>query len=610
MPQKTFWTAFWIIVLIATSLRLYNYFEIPYTHDEYSAINRTQFESFSEVIEKGVMVEGHPAGVQVFMYGYVKLFGSEPWIVRIPFLLLGILSVVLIILIGRKVGNDYTGLIAGAFAAVSQYFLFYSLVARPYSPGLFFVLAAMFTLMTIIKAPKNVIWHWIVYGICLAATPYIHYFAAFTAFVLYTLGLFFMPKAKVKTYILTGFGSLLLFLPHLDLFYKQFSMKGIGDWLPVPEWDFLSYYFNYSFHFSKAYSLIFIVLFITSAYFVVKERRWILLMFPSIWLIVYFTAFFYSRHVSSVLQVSTMLFAIPGVLLFSGNAFIRTKGSLFPLAIVALILVTGLTTLIYNRDHYNVMRNGLFKKSVETLCAQSEENGHDGVLFVSNHGYIPAMLGAEKCSGEVIFTPPGSLVELHEKLNDGRFSFVGIMINGTLSGALSMIKSHFPCHILANKYDRGEFHYFSRVGKNVQNEWDTIVQKRFNYSGNGEFLDIAKLDLDSIKMNSWSEIDIVLRFKPDSISDDLMVVSDLWIDEERVDWRGTKASQCGFDADGVRTIHHSIPFMDIHHDHKLLTLKTYVYNPQRNHFQAIEGLVMVRKANRLRYSLYDQIPED
>ncbi len=39
-----------------------------------------------ELIEGGVKVDGHPAGIHVFLYYWTKLFGTNEWIVKLPFI--------------------------------------------------------------------------------------------------------------------------------------------------------------------------------------------------------------------------------------------------------------------------------------------------------------------------------------------------------------------------------------------------------------------------------------------------------------------------------------------------------------------------------------------
>ena len=46
-----------IIMIVAAVLRFYNYFEIPFTHDEFSALFRTNFPDFQTLIDQGVKVD-------------------------------------------------------------------------------------------------------------------------------------------------------------------------------------------------------------------------------------------------------------------------------------------------------------------------------------------------------------------------------------------------------------------------------------------------------------------------------------------------------------------------------------------------------------------------
>ncbi|MFZ4414916.1 MAG: hypothetical protein ACOYOV_17650, partial [Bacteroidales bacterium] len=55
-----------IILAVGVILRFYKFTEIPFTNDELSALYRARFDSFHELIAKGVLIDGHPAGVQVF----------------------------------------------------------------------------------------------------------------------------------------------------------------------------------------------------------------------------------------------------------------------------------------------------------------------------------------------------------------------------------------------------------------------------------------------------------------------------------------------------------------------------------------------------------------
>jgi len=72
-----------IILLLAALLRFYNYAGWSLSNDELSALSRLQFDSFGEMIRQGVMLgDFHPAGVQVFLWFWVKVFGNSVVAVR------------------------------------------------------------------------------------------------------------------------------------------------------------------------------------------------------------------------------------------------------------------------------------------------------------------------------------------------------------------------------------------------------------------------------------------------------------------------------------------------------------------------------------------------
>jgi len=127
-----------IIILTGAVLRFWRLSEIPFTYDEFSAIFRTQFATFHELIEKGVKIDTHPAGVQVFLFYLVKLFGISEAIVKTPFILFGLLSVWLVYLIGKDWFSPATGLVSASFVSFLQFPVMYSQIARPYASGFVF----------------------------------------------------------------------------------------------------------------------------------------------------------------------------------------------------------------------------------------------------------------------------------------------------------------------------------------------------------------------------------------------------------------------------------------------------------------------------------------
>jgi 4-amino-4-deoxy-L-arabinose transferase-like glycosyltransferase len=121
-----------LLMLAATFLRLWSFADLPFMYDEFSALLRTHYNSLSELIRVGVMEnDSHPAGVQVFLYYWVKMTGFNEFWVKLPFAVMGISSVFLIYLIGKLWFNETTAIIAACWVSVMQFFVFYSQLARP-----------------------------------------------------------------------------------------------------------------------------------------------------------------------------------------------------------------------------------------------------------------------------------------------------------------------------------------------------------------------------------------------------------------------------------------------------------------------------------------------
>jgi len=239
------------ILLLAAVLRFYHYREIPLTHDELSALSRVYFSNFSDLIQQGVIPDTHPAGIQVFLYYWVKLLGDAAWVVKFPFTIFGLLSVWLVYLIGSRWFNETTGLLSAAFFATIQYTVLYSQVARPYSSGLFFSLLMVYYWSNLMQSPdKNFLRNSLVFVISASLCTYNHYFSLLFAFIVGISGLFLIRKQYRIRYMVSGVCIALLYIPHLKIFLHQLQVGGVGGWLAEPQWDFFFRYPAYIFNFS------------------------------------------------------------------------------------------------------------------------------------------------------------------------------------------------------------------------------------------------------------------------------------------------------------------------------------------------------------------------
>ncbi|MCH8317636.1 MAG: glycosyltransferase family 39 protein [Bacteroidetes bacterium] len=137
--------SFLIIILVLGSwLRFHHYGEMSLANDELSALYRLNFDTFGDLIDKGVKPDGHPAFVQVFLYYWIKLSGISEYALRFPFVIAGIVSIWLVYLIGCRWFNKTTGVFAALSISFLQFTVYYSQLARPYSLGLLFSLLTVY----------------------------------------------------------------------------------------------------------------------------------------------------------------------------------------------------------------------------------------------------------------------------------------------------------------------------------------------------------------------------------------------------------------------------------------------------------------------------------
>ena len=376
-----------IIMVVAAVLRLWKLGQIPFMHDEFSALLRTRFDNFHDFIQQGIMPDSHPIGVQLFLWGWVKLFGWSAFWVKLPFVLMGIGSIYLIYLIGRQWFNRKAGLFSAAFFAVSQFTIFYSQLARPYSAGLFFVLLmAVFWYKVVFGTKTPTMKTYIGFALSAWACSLTQYFSIAQAGLIFLTGLFFLPKERRKAYWLSGIAAVVLFAPTLPIFYQQLFVSGsIGGWLSAPKFsfftDFLQYTMNYSQLFMFATGIIILLPLILGKRSKLRQPlRWAGIA----WFVIIFAiAFIYSLKREPILQHSTLIFSYPFVIIVAFSLFgTRTLSPWQTALVVAVILFVGTTSLIMERRHFDLMYHQGYDQIASEMKQDKEQYG-DKIQFAT-----------------------------------------------------------------------------------------------------------------------------------------------------------------------------------------------------------------------------------
>ncbi|MGM0649049.1 MAG: glycosyltransferase family 39 protein [Bacteroidota bacterium] len=628
-----------LILMVATALRFYNFGEIPFTHDEFSALFRTNFDGFSEMIQKGVKPDGHPAGIQVFLYFWVKLFGKTEWVVKLPFAICGILSVYLVYAIAKQWFNETVGLISSAFIASIQYTVMYSQIARPYISGLFFSLLMVYYLTKLIKTPeKHFYKNGIFFILSASLCTYNHYFSLLFAAIAGISGLFFIKKKYVSRYIISGIIIFILYLPHLNIFFHHLEMGGVEGWLGKPNNDFIINYIHYIFNFSHASLGLALFLILFGMYKIkVNHHYYKYSVLSLLWfLLPLLIGFYYSVYVNAVLQYSVLIFSLP-FLFFVLFGHIKQHKVKTNLMLVCIILLVNASSLIFERKHYDLFYNSRYECILKDYHKINKAN--DNVLsIIDSHKKITAYyLSKFKIEPDFIWFDSFKsdnefkLViqqqsKSHEKLFFGCLSSTNILL-------IPIIQEYYPVIEKQNNYFGGNSYLFSKKGKNKnaiisslkfettdKTSWNADTSKytdSISYEGNNSyFMDCETLwgpkyseKLNKIINNKNNYIDISVKAKSTNGFDDIILVASLTSNDSIIHWRGSNFNKFAdykyYNGNWV-TIHNSIKLSDATLNYDDLMFSTYIWNKGGKSFYMDNFRIKIRKGNPVIYGLLEK----
>jgi uncharacterized membrane protein len=396
---------FVVLALVYAAMRFSQYTAWSLTNDELSALMRLRYDSIGDLINLGVRENDmHPMGVQLLMWIWTSIFGISASVVRLPFVLMGVGTLVFFY---RAAGNFFgkpSALLASGIFSFLQYPAMYAELARPYSPGLFFSMLMLYGLSVLMSTDNPRRWmNAMAFFVGGVGCMYSHYFSFLFAALLGVSSLFLVRKGNILLCLSAGLGMLLCYVPSIDVITTHLSVGGLGGpggWLGRPGndalWKYLVHGFNQSPWFISV--LVFaIVLYGAQRGFRFQWTRIhavLLVLFVLIPLI----AYYYSLWFNPVFQYSVLLFSFPLglIVLCSGfNPDSWRKSDVFFCS-----FLTGLTLLTYFGSAHDY-REGQFasfrrvadgcKEVLSTYNADST----DATVNVIHPGYIEYYTGNE-----------------------------------------------------------------------------------------------------------------------------------------------------------------------------------------------------------------------
>lgn len=632
----------YFILIAACCFRFYDFFHVPFTHDEFSALFRTEFSSFGDLIRLGVFPDGHPAGIQVFLYYWTKLVGWNTWLIKLPFTLAGIAAVYLMYRLGRLWYNETVGLIGAAFLTGMQIMVMYAQIARPYISGHFLVLLAVFFWsLLILKPEKHFIRNAILFILSATLSAYNHHFSLLFVAILGIYGVFLVKREYRLNYILTGVFIFMLYVPHLPILFSQLGIGGIEGWLAKPEKTFILDYLAYLFNFSIAEYVLVSGLVVWGVF--QKEKRDFtlrkLVLFFVLFLLPFLIGYLYSVYFSAVIQFSVLIFSTP-FLIFMIFGHIPNQKPLVNATLSVLIIALSGYGLISERQHYRVFYNSPYERILSDAGEVASLDPRSPLLINSHPEITDYYL--DQNDDKFTFTKFDSFESTREfivfldsvsNISD-RFYFGGLSESDPKT--VSLIQDYFPEIIWQKNYFNATTYLFSKDSEHhtcqgalldfesyPDQRWTSIDKSAIRDSVLGQVADNAYL-IDSTNEWSVSFTDKLLKgFKPNKNDfiditleglfterpNEALIVAILKNGDDNIFWEAADFSDF-LVADTFpqwAKVHLSIKLSDIKQISKKTELNVFLWNKGFNSFMIDDFCIMRRPGNPIIYGLFEKI---
>ena len=608
-----------VIVVLGAVLRLVGFFDCPFTHDELSAVRRLQFDSFMDMIRDGVMLfEGHPAGVQSFLWFWSKIFGTSEIAIRLPFVLMGIACIPLMYFVTKIWFNRTAGIFAASIIAVSQYTIYYSILARPYIFGLFFVLLA---LLYWSKMVYNKDYSWknvVLFGVFASCCAYTHQFSMMVAFIIGIAGLFFQSRKSIVRYLLAALIAVVLYIPHIPItIYQLPELKGVGGWLGAPTFDFVTQYFRYLTHFSYIVLILAVLCIIISGEYtrehfssVYKKIITAVLLF----VIPFAAGYWYSVLVDPVLQQSCLIFSFPFLVL---TACSLAGENFNPLRIVSLSVycIAMVLSLIFVREHYTVIDKSIFEPAVKTLIDCDEKYGKENVCGLLNLNdkhieYYENKFG-KKIGNKYFGYDPSALCK---QLESEKAEY---LVAANLDDFdMYAVKRYYPYVLDYSEYIGAEIYVLSKTEHPEYKMYEPIFDRTYDltsYNVENEWMTLLDTPFLALSDSRFVRMDVEMTYMQKDTADDFLIALQAFdANGESYDWREARVKKFSVPMnDSVRSILIPMRYELIFKDSRNLSgysIKSFLWNI--DHVKSVRPLsarIRLTPDNKYIYSYAEEL---
>lgn len=326
---------------------------------------------------------------------FFLFLGKSEFIIRLPSVIFGVLSIPIVYIIGKDFYEVQVGLLSAFMLAVSPTFVYYGQEGRMYTLFVFFSLLSLLFFYRALRKSDNKLW------IGFIATNllniYTHYFAFLVIIVeiLFVIVFFYKYKSVLVKFIGSLFVVLILFVPQLINLIAGMHVKltEYGSYAPlrwgynpdiffVPRIIFSFFYNSYSF----INSIIVMILVIIFLYFLFplynqcRENTTLAIIWVFLPVI---AAFLLAFKINIVGRYLIFILPIYLIVVSAGLMIIKKKHTLL-FIILFLLIAAANGHYLYNYYHSNFK----YGDDYEFASIYIKNNLHEGDKIVSIPGFL------------------------------------------------------------------------------------------------------------------------------------------------------------------------------------------------------------------------------
>jgi len=368
-------------------------------NDEIASWFKSHQPTLSAVIEEGVRPTTYPPAYQIFLYYVERFIGESETALRFPSAVVGVLAILAMFHLGRRLYSTREGLIAATMTAFSYQPIYYSQEARAYVfLFLFAILSFNFWFRLLPRSDESAapsVGAQVGYVVTAIVTAYLHYFGLMlVAMQLGGLGLLCLRdrRAFIRAVVLSV-AVVAAYLPWLPYLLEEFDREDIHILEPTLQtafgyWRFLFY--NPGDHLKWFAAALFAAAFLRT----LGERRGSDPSRPAAplctrttalliaWLVLPFAAA-YTRSKFSLPMITdrNLIISLPAALLLFSRALTR---SVVDVRLQAVTVVTIVGILLYgllvSGGYYRYPRKEQFREAVAVVVEREDEFPNSRVI--------------------------------------------------------------------------------------------------------------------------------------------------------------------------------------------------------------------------------------